>query len=75
MLKTLIDAGGKRNTDLADSIQKKLSHLVDEYIHTSEEESNHKSLGTTIEIVGKILQFNKKYHNQQGRELKILTPQ
>ena len=51
MLKTLIDAGGKRNTDLADSIQKKLSHLVDEYIHTPEEEANHKSLGTTIEIV------------------------
>ena len=76
MLKNLIDTDRKINTDLAGSIRKKLSDFMDNFLNVSEkEEANNNRLGTTLEVVAEILEFNKKYHNQEVQGLKILTPQ
>ena len=75
MLKHLIDTDGKINTDLADSIQNKLSNLMENFLSIYEEEAKSNRLDKTLKIVGEILKFNKKYQKQEGHRLKILTPE
>ena len=58
-----------------DSIRKKLNDLMGNFLSMPEEEAKKKRLDTTLEIVGKILEFNKKHQDQKGQGLKILTPQ
>ena len=73
MLKDLYKINDKcRNNDLVNVIKGGLSDLKNEIKNISEEEKEIGKTNGKIDTVEKILEFNKQ--NQQGRGLKILTP-
>ena len=76
MLLKLVNSSKEDNTDLVASIQEKLNGLTKGYYNTPDDEKTiNKKLNTIMCTVNEILVFNKKYHNQQGQGLKILTLQ
>ena len=76
MLLKLVNSSKEDNTDLVASIQEKLNGLTKGYYNTPDDEKAiNKKLNTIMCTVNEILVFNKKYHNQQGQGLKILTLQ
>ena len=62
----------KKNNDLVGEIKNRWSKLKDKIEETSGDEKENKRLDKILEIVEMILKFNKQ--NQQGKGLKILTP-
>ena len=76
MLLKLVNSSKEDNTDLVASIQEKLNGLTKGYYNTlDDEKAINKKLNTIMCTVNEVLVFNKKYHNQQGQALKILTLQ
>ena len=73
MLKTLYNSNNrKKNNDLVNKIKSTLSDLKNEIEVMSEEEKETKNLNEIVDIVEKILEFNRQ--NQEGQALKTLTP-
>ena len=62
----------KKNSKLANVIKSELSDLKNEIENMSEEEKEIEKPSEIVDIVEKMLEFNKQ--NQQGGGLKILTP-
>ena len=62
----------KKNNDLVGEIKNRWSKLKHKIEETSGDEKENKRLDKILEIVEMILKFNKQ--NQQGKGLKILTP-
>ena len=73
MLKTVYNTNDKKkNNDLVIMIKSGLSDLKKEIENMSEEEKEIEKPNVIIDIVEKILEFDKQ--KQEGQELKILTP-
>ena len=73
MLKDLYITNDKyKNNKLVNIIKSGLSDLKNEIEDMSEEEKENEKPSQIIDIVEKILEFNKQ--NQPGQGLKILTP-
>ena len=73
MLKTLYNLNDEtKNNLLVNKIKSELSDLKEETENISKEEKEIENIDGTVDIVEKILEFNKL--NQQGEGLKILTP-
>ena len=72
MLKSLYKANTSQNNKLVSLINSGLKYLEEEIKEMSEEEIKIEKLDKIIKIVEKILRFNKQ--NQQGKGIKILTP-
>ena len=62
----------KKNSKLVDVIKSGLSDLKNETKNMDEKEKETEKPNEIIDVVEKILEFNK--HNQLGQGLKILTP-
>ena len=62
----------KKNNDLINVIKRGLSDLKNEIEKMSKNETEIEKPDKTVDIVEKILQFNRQ--NQEGQGLKILTP-
>ena len=62
----------KKNNDLINVIKSGLSDLKNEIEKMSKNETEIEKPDKTVDIVEKILQFNRQ--NQEGQGLKILTP-
>ena len=62
----------KKNNDFVEEIKTRLSKLKDKIKKMPRDEKENKRLDKLLEIVKDILNFNKQ--NQQGKGLKILTP-
>ena len=67
---------GTKNTDenkrLALLTERRLSYLEEKIEEISESEFKNKKLDEIVDIVKKIIDFNNQ--NQEGKGLKILTP-
>ena len=63
-----------KNNELVNVINSGLSNLKDEIKEMSEDEIENEKLYKILEIVEKILDFNKEIQNPPGKGLKILTP-
>ena len=75
MLKNLYELNDrKENNLLVDIIKSGLSDLENEIKKMSEDKINIEKPYKIVNIVEDILKFNKKKQNQQGKGLKILTP-
>ena len=73
MLKSLYRKNDKKtNSKLVNMVKNGLSDLKNEIENMGEEEKEIEKLGGIIDIVEKLLIFNKQ--NQQEQGLKILTP-
>ena len=73
MLKDLYRTNDKyKNNELVNVIKSGFSDLKNEIENMGEEEKEIEKSNEIIDIVEKILEFNKQ--NQQGQGLKILTP-
>ena len=73
MLKSLYRKNDKKtNSKLVNMVKNGLSDLKNEIENMGEEEKEIEKSNEIIDIVEKILEFNKQ--NQQGQGLKILTP-
>ena len=73
MLKTVYNTNDKKkNNDLVIMIKSRLSDLKKEIENMSEEEKEIEKPNVIIDIVEKILEFDKQ--KQEGQGLKILTP-
>ena len=73
MLKTVYNTNDKKkNNDLVIMIKSGLSDLKKEIENMSEEEKEIEKPNVIIDIVEKILEFDKQ--KQEGQGLKILTP-
>ena len=73
MLKTVYNTNDKKkNNDLVIMIKSELSDLKKEIENMSEEEKEIEKPNVIIDIVEKILEFDKQ--KQEGQGLKILTP-
>ena len=73
MLKFVYDANGKKkNNDLINVINSGLSYLKTEIKRMSKNEIKIEKPDKIMDIIEKILQFNRQ--NQEGQGLKILTP-
>ena len=73
MLKSLYRKNDKKtNSKLVNMVKNGLSDLKNEIENMGEEEKEIEKPGEIIDIVEKLLIFNKQ--NQQGQGLKILTP-
>ena len=73
MLKTVYNTNDKKkNNDLVIMIKSGLSDLKKEIENMSEEEKEIEKPNVIIDIVKKILEFDKQ--KQEGQGLKILTP-
>ena len=73
MLKSVYKTNDKKNNNkLVNIIKSGLSDLKNEIEDMSEEEKENEKPSQIIDIVEKILEFNKR--NQPGQGLKILTP-
>ena len=75
MLKDFFNSIKEGNIDLVASISDTLSNLIDEDLNTDKEDLIKYNLDSTVDIAEKILEFDEKYHNQQGQVLKVLTPE
>ena len=64
----------KKNIDLAELIKIRWSNLKDEIEKMSQDEKETEKPDKILEIVEKILIFNRENREQQGLGLKILTP-
>ena len=73
MLKFLYNANDKEKNDMLETIKSGLFYLETEIKEMSEEEINTKEPHKIMNIVKKILKFNKLMQ-QEGKGLKILTP-
>ena len=73
LTKKLILKVKEKNNDFAKEIMNRWSKLKDEIKKMSKEQKEIEKPDKYLEIVEKILEFNKQ--NQQGKGLKILTPQ
>ena len=62
----------KKNNDFVEEIKKRWSKLKDDIEEMSEDEKKIEEPDKILEFVEKILKFNEQ--NQQGKGLKILTP-
>ena len=62
----------KKNNDFVEEIKNRWSKIKDEIEDMSKDERKNKGLDKILEIVKEILKFNEQ--NQQGKGLKILTP-
>ena len=75
MLKNLYEINDrKENNLLVDIIKSGLSDLKNETKKMSEDKINIEKPYKIVNIVEDILKFNKNKQNQQGKGLKILTP-
>ena len=73
LLKNLYNLNDEaKNNDLVNVIKNELKDLKEEIKEMSTEEREIEKLDKIIEIAEAILEFNKQ--NQEGKELKILTP-
>ena len=73
MLKVICNTNDKKkNNDLINMIESGLSNLQDEIEKMSEDEIKIEKPHKIVDVVEKILQFNRQ--NQEGQGLKILTP-
>ena len=73
MLKTVYNTNDKKkNNDLVIMIKSRLSDLKKEIENMSEEEKEIEKPNVIIDIVEKLLEFDKQ--KQEGQVLKILTP-
>ena len=73
LLKTLYNLNDtKKNNQLVNTIKIRLNDLKNEIKKMSEDEIKTEKPYKTVDIVEKILEFNKQ--NQEGQGLKILTP-
>ena len=75
MLKDFFNSIKEGNIDSVASISDTLSNLIDEDLNTDKEDLIKYNLESTVDIAEKILEFDEKYHNQQGQVLKVLTPE
>ena len=64
----------KKNNDLVELIKIRWSNLKDEIEKMSQDEKETEKPDKILEIVEKILIFNRENREQQGLGLKILTP-
>ena len=55
-------------------MKKRWSNLKDKIEEISKEEIKNKKPNKILEIIDEIIDFNKNLQNQQGKGLKILTP-
>ena len=62
----------KKNNDFVEEIKNRWSKLKDKIKEMSENEKENKKPDKILEVVKEILNFNKQ--NQEGKGLKILTP-
>ena len=75
MVKQLYKIKNKnKNDESVNVIKSGLSDLKDEIKEISEDEIENEKPYKILEIVEKILDFNKDIQNQPGKCLKILTP-
>ena len=75
LVKQLYEAKNrKKNNGLVNVIKSGLSDLKDEIKKMSEDEKEIEKPDKILKIVKEILDFNKNIWEQQGLELKILTP-
>ena len=73
MLKSVYKTNNKKkNSKSVNIIKSGLTYFKNEFEHMNEEEKEIEKSNEIIDIVEKILEFNKQ--NQQGQGLKILTP-
>ena len=73
MLKSVYKTNDKKkNSKSVNIIKSGLTYFKNEFEHMNEEEKEIEKSNEIIDIVEKILEFNKQ--NQQGQGLKILTP-
>ena len=64
----------KENSGAVEEIRNRSSNLKDEIKEISKEEIKNEKLNDILEIVNKIIDFNKEIQNQTGTGVKILTP-
>ena len=64
----------KENSRAVEEIRNRSSNLKDEIKEISKEEIKNEKLNDILEIVNKIIDFNKEIQNQTGTGVKILTP-
>ena len=75
LTKKLLETKNKnKNNELIELIKSRWSDLKDEVKKMSEDETENEKPNQILEIVNKILDFNKEIQKPRGSGLKILTP-
>ena len=64
----------RENSKFVKEMKKRWSNLKDKIEEMSKEEIKNKKPNKILEIIDEIIDFNKNLQNQQGKGLKILTP-
>ena len=72
MYKVLYETNNKKNSELVDIFNKGLKDLEEEIEEMPEDERKIEMPYNIVKVVKKIFEINK--HNQEGKGLKILTP-